>query len=199
MKSRKRLFLAVIAIAAAFGAGGYILGQQLESPEDARQVAAAPEASLIAVPVESVALSNDVVVRGDAEFEGAVELELDATLGDGTSRVVTGRVPEEDTVVDEGDVLIEVSGRPVFVLSGALPAFREFKPGLEGDDVLQLEESLSRLGFLTVEPDTLYGAATEEAIAAMYARQARAKRTRSTPPAMPSMRPTPCSPMQTTT
>ncbi|MFB0926914.1 MAG: hypothetical protein QMB08_02450 [Acidimicrobiales bacterium] len=168
MISRKRLFLAVVAVAVAFGAGGYVLGQQLESPEDARSEVAAPEASLIAVPVESTALSNDVVVRGDAEFEGAVDLELDAALGDGTARVVTGRVPEIDAEVNEGDVIIEVSGRPVFVLGGDLPTFREFKPGLEGDDVLQLETSLERLGFLTVEPDRLYGAATEDAILALY-------------------------------
>jgi len=168
MKSRKRLFLAVVAIAVAFGAGGYVLGQQLESPEDARAEVAAPEASLIAVPVEATALSNDVVVRGDAEFEGAIDLELDASLGDGTSRVVTGRVPEIDAEVSEGDVIIEVSGRPVFVLGGDLPTFREFKPGLEGDDVLQLETSLARLGFLDVEPDRLYGSATEQAISAMY-------------------------------
>ena len=168
MKSRKRLFLAVVAVAVAFGAGGYILGQQLESPEDARAEVAAPEPSLIAVPIESTALSNDVVVRGDAEFEGAVDLELDASLGDGASRVVTGRVPEVDTEVNEGDVIIEVSGRPVFVLQGSLPGFREFEPGVEGDDVLQLEEALARLGFLSVEPDRLYGAATEEAITALY-------------------------------
>lgn len=168
MTSRKRLFLAVVAVAVAFGAGGYVLGQQLESPEDARSEVAAPEASLIAVPVEATALSNDVVVRGDAEFEGAVDLELDAALGDGTARVVTGRVPEIDAEVNEGDVIIEVSGRPVFVLGGDLPTFREFKPGLEGDDVLQLETSLERLGFLTVEPDRLYGAATEDAILALY-------------------------------
>ncbi|KAG1649231.1 hypothetical protein GQR58_029197 [Nymphon striatum] len=144
MKSRKRLFLAVVAVAVAFGAGGYLLGQQLESPEDARAVVAAPEPSLIAVPVEAVALSNDVVVRGDAAFEGAVDLVLDATLGDGSSRVVTGRVPEIDTLIDEGDVAIEVSGRPVS------------------------KSRFQRLGFLSVEPDRLYGAATEDAIAAMY-------------------------------
>jgi len=168
MKSRKRLFLAVVAVAVAFGVGGYLLGQQLESPEDARAEVAAPEPSLIGAPVASTALSNDVVVRGDAEFEGAVDLELDASLGDGSSRVVTGRVPAIDTEVNEGDVIIEVSGRPVFILEGALPGFREFKPGLEGDDVLQLETALQRLGFLSVEPDQLYGSATEDAINAMY-------------------------------
>lgn len=168
MQSRKRMFLVVIAIAVLFGAGGYALGQRLESPEDARAEVAAPEPSLIAVPIEAVALSNDVVLRGDAEFEGAIDLELDATLGDGASRVVTGRVPDVDSLVEEGDVIIEVSGRPVFVLGGDLPGFREFKPGLEGDDVLQLETALQRLGFLEVEPDKLYGSATESAIEAMY-------------------------------
>ncbi len=168
MQSRKRLFFAVIAVAVLFGAGGFALGQRLESPEEARAEVEAPEPSLIAVPVETTALSNDVVVRGDAEFEGAVDLVLDATLGDGASRVVTGRVPDIDSVVNEGDIVIEVSQRPVFVLEGSLPGFREFKPGLEGDDVLQLEEALARLGYLTVTPDRLYGSATEEAITAMY-------------------------------
>lgn len=168
MDSRKRLFLVVVAIAVLFGVIGFVLGGRLESPEDARAEVAAPEASLIAVPIESVALSNDVVVRGDAEYEGAVDLELEATLGDGTSRVVTGRLPEVDTLINEGDVLIEVSGRPVFALGGELPGFREFKPGLEGDDVLQLEEALARLGYLEVTPDGLYGTATEDAVTLLY-------------------------------
>ena len=87
MKSRRRLFLAVVVCAVLFGAGGFVLGQQLESPEDARAEVAAPERSLIAVPVEAVALSNDVVVRGDAEFEGAVDLELDVDDPDGLPRL----------------------------------------------------------------------------------------------------------------
>lgn len=168
MTNRKTLFAAVVAVCVLTGAGGFVLGQKLKSPEDARVEVAAPEPSLIGVPVESLALSNDVVVRGDAQFEGAVDLKLDTSLGDGKTRVVTNKVPTIDSTVNEGDVLIEVSGRPVFLLEGELPAFREFKPGLEGDDVLQLEQALKRLGYLEVEPDRLYGDATEKAIAAMY-------------------------------
>lgn len=168
MINRKLRFAAVLAMAVLIGAGGFLLGRQLKSPEDARVAVAAPEPSLIGVPVESLALSNDVVVRGDAQFEGAVDLKLDAALGDGKTRVVTNRVPEVDSTVNEGDILIEVSGRPVFLLQGDLPAFREYKPGLEGDDVLQLEQALKRLGFLDAEPDRLFGQATEDAIAKMY-------------------------------
>lgn len=150
------------------GLGGFLLGQRLKSPEDARAVVAAPKPSKIAVPIEQTALSNDVVVRGDASYEGAVDLRIAQNLGDGATRVVTGQVPEVDSNINEGEILIEVSGRPVFALQGDLPAFRDFKPGLVGDDVKQLEESLHRLGFLTVAPDATYDQNTEAALTALY-------------------------------
>ena len=53
MKSRKRLFLAVVAVAVAFGAGGYVLGQQLESPEDARAEVVQLQARLAEVPKDA--------------------------------------------------------------------------------------------------------------------------------------------------
>jgi hypothetical protein len=43
--------------------------------------------------------------------------------------------------------MLTISGRPVLLLQGEIPAYRDLVPGLSGDDVGQLEAALQRLGF----------------------------------------------------
>ena len=67
----------------------------------------------------------------------------------------------------EGEVVLEVSGRPVFVLSGAIPMYRDIAPGAEGPDVTQLQEALARVGH---PPGTsgVFDRATQKALASVY-------------------------------
>lgn len=168
MGSRKRMLAIIVLIAVAAGAGGWFLGRQIESPDEVAAGAAPPEASLITVPVEARTLSRDVIVRGDAQFEDSVDLNLGSALGGGATPIVTGRVPENGSLLNEGDVAIEVAGRPVFVLNGDLPPFRPLGPGLEGDDVRQLEEALARLELFAGTPDVTYDQETEDAVSQLY-------------------------------
>lgn len=46
--------------------------------------------------------------------------------------------------------------------------YRDLRPGATGDDVLQLEEALSRLGFLGVVADEIWDADTGAAVAEWY-------------------------------
>jgi peptidoglycan hydrolase-like protein with peptidoglycan-binding domain len=50
-------------------------------------------------------------------------------------------------VLAEGDVLAGVNGRPVLLMVGKTPAFRDMLPGSSGVDVRQLQAGLKRLGF----------------------------------------------------
>jgi len=68
-----------------------------------------------------------------------------STLKPGSSIVTIA--PVKGAALNEGSVALTVSGRPVFVLQGAQPAYRDLGPGAVGDDVRQLQESLARLGF----------------------------------------------------
>ena len=52
-----------------------------------------------------------------------------------------------------GDVLVEVTGRPVIALTGPLPAYRDLVVGDIGPDVAQLEQALAAIGFDPGEPD----------------------------------------------
>lgn len=158
----------VVLIAVAAAVGGWFLGRELTTPEAAAAEAAAPEPSILAVPVESRSLSKDVVVRGQPKFENSIDLTLSPALAGASTAIVTGRVPTEGDLVDAGDVAIEVAGRPVFVLPGELPAYRTLGPGMAGGDVRQLEAALSELGLLTETPDEIYGDATERALGLLY-------------------------------
>lgn len=70
--------------------------------------------------------------------------------------------------VHEGQVVVEISGRPVFVIEGDVPAYRSIEPGDDGTDVRILQEALQRLGFYDGEIDGDYSSGTWQAVAAMY-------------------------------
>ncbi|MGH9011049.1 MAG: peptidoglycan-binding protein, partial [Acidimicrobiia bacterium] len=86
-----------------------------------------------------------------------------------TDSAVVTRPPQAGTVLTEGSLALEVSGRPVRVLAGGVTMSRDLGIGGKGDDVLQLEQALSRLGFRPGDVDGLFDAATAAAVHAWYA------------------------------
>lgn len=170
MSSRTLALLGVILVAVIAGAVGWYAGQQIRSPEQIAADTAAPEASLITVPVESRTLSRDVITRANAEFLNSEELTLNlaGAAASGAQPIVTGRVPEVGAEISEGTVALEVAGRPVFVLEGDLPSFRSIGPGSSGVDVQQLEEALLRLGFFVGDANETFDDLTEQALGDFY-------------------------------
>ncbi|TWD80549.1 putative peptidoglycan binding protein [Kribbella amoyensis] len=166
-KSRRRVLVGVSVVAAASLGVGVAAGSRIQSPEDAAAKTAPPDASQITVPVEKKALSSKVVSRGDTSFDGAVNVRVE-TSGLGTPAVVTGKVPAVGSTISEGKVLLEIAGRPVIGLAGTLPMYRTLSPGSRGPDVLQLEQTLDRLGFDPGTVDTKYDGATARAVEELY-------------------------------
>ncbi len=165
--NRRRALGVVAAIAVLAASVGWIAGQRIKSPAAAAADAEAPDASLITVPVELRVLSSNVVTRGDITFSEESELSVQGSSVDGTA-IITRLPKAVGDELAEGEVFVEVSGRPVMVLEGELPVFRNFAPGLVGPDVRQLEEALVRLGFDPGAVDDNYDAATEAAVGALY-------------------------------
>jgi hypothetical protein len=147
-RRRRRMAAAVVALAVLSAAIGGLVGSQLKSPADAAGERAAPPASRLTVPVERRVLSSSLTLSGEIRFAEPVPVSLAGSVGvAGADTMVVTRAPELDRTVDDGDVLLEVSGRPVVALVGALPMYRSLSLGSEGPDVLQVEEALERLGF----------------------------------------------------
>jgi hypothetical protein len=169
MRSRRQVVAGVAGLAGAAMAVGFAAASQIVSPTEAAARARPPADAPVTVPVVRRALQSQVVTRGDTAFDGAVDVRIEAG-GLETPAVVTGRVPAVGATVAEGDVLLEVAGRPVIALTGGLPTYRTLRQGSTGPDVTQLEQTLSRLGLHPGAVDGTYDAATATAVAKLYSR-----------------------------
>lgn len=143
---------------------GLVVGRFVLSPADAAANANAPKPGYITVPVEFGELSNDVTIRGQVGYADATEVKL--TPGEGVA-VITGRVPKVGDDLDAGSIALEIAGRPVFVLSGQLPAYRTLRHGSSGPDVAQLKKALNQIGIKAGKGDT-YDKQLADAVRTLY-------------------------------
>jgi multidrug efflux pump subunit AcrA (membrane-fusion protein) len=148
-------------------AGGWLAGSRIESPADAAARTAPPSPSAILVPIEARVLSSNVVVRGTARFGLPQPISIAPSLLKPAPGLITV-LPLRNDQVEEGGTLLAASGRPLLVLAGRIPAFRDLVPGTSGADVLQLEEGLARQGFEPGSVDGRYDQRTGAAVARWY-------------------------------
>lgn len=99
------------------------------------------------------------------------QLRLNATLGYGDPVDLPARagvitvLPAPGQVIEVGRPVYESDGRPVILLQGARPFWRDLSSDVaDGPDVLQLEQNLARLGFFDREPDARFDWWTTEAV-----------------------------------
>ena len=164
-RGRSRLLaLVVVAVVAAAGIGWYA-GAQI-----ARRRRSPPSRATAAFQHHRGGGAEEAVgdvSQGDVVFDDDHAV-LSGSFAQQPERLVVTRSVEEDTELAEGDVAVEVVGRPVFLLQGDIPMYRDLRPGATGDDVLQLEEALARLGVFAGEPDGTWDQMTGAAVAAWY-------------------------------
>lgn len=166
---RRTLLLLLAAAVAGSSVATWVAAEQIRSPAEAAARTAPPPAAPILVPVVEQELSTRVVTRGTAHYGSPRKLRVTPSRLKGGVRVVT-RVPRPGTVVAAGEVLLTVSGRPVFVLVGSQPSYRDLGPGMLGPDVRQLERALRTVGLRPGPVDGSYDEATERAVTALYRR-----------------------------
>ncbi|MGB5431840.1 MAG: peptidoglycan-binding domain-containing protein, partial [Acidimicrobiia bacterium] len=93
-----------------------------------------------------------------------------STIPAGAGGTITS-LPQESSTVEEGEILYTRDEQPVIVFYGEIPAYRTLNTrSSDGDDVIQLEEALTRLGYdedgdLDLDGD--FTTATRDAIKAL--------------------------------
>ncbi|WP_392671739.1 peptidoglycan-binding protein [Streptomyces sp. LN785] len=179
---RRRLALSAAAGAALLSIGGVLGSMAIKSPAQAMADSKAPKASVITAPVEKRRMVKSIVFRGD--FGTGRQTEITPTgspaaggssgegSGGGASRLVVTKVlakPGDEAA--SARPLAEVSGRPVFVLPGKVPSYRDLVPGSSGEDIAQLQDALADLGHSRGgDARGHFGAGTKRAVAALYRR-----------------------------
>ena len=113
------------------------------------------------------AASTEIVTFGAAKFGLPRAVSIIPSALKAKPGVITS-LPSRNAKLKEGDVVLSASGRPVFVLRGDSPIYRDLAPGISGSDVRQLEAALARLNFDPGPVDGRYDAKTGLAVSKWY-------------------------------
>lgn len=169
--SRRRVWVAGVAAGAVLlSAAGVAASQVIKSPAQTAAEAGPPPLDVLVARVEKRVLRDTVIVRGTVTSAQSVQVTPTIAGGEGAGAPVVTKVPvRAGDQVAAGKVLLEVSGRPVFALPGALPVYRDLKPGAAGDDVTQLQRALAALGHGTgADRAGAFGEGTKAALGSFY-------------------------------
>ena len=161
----QRAFVILVVVAVAAMVVGVLLGRAVRSPAQQLADAAPPALSIITAEVSERELAGERVTRGTVAIGRTVSVGP-VTSSDALSVVTkVGVAPGEQVKV--GAVLIEVSGRPVFLLHGEFPAYRDLKVGDKGPDAAALNEALDALSLASGSGDE-FTAKTAAGVSALY-------------------------------
>jgi peptidoglycan hydrolase-like protein with peptidoglycan-binding domain len=153
MSRRTRISAIVLLAVIAAGGGVVVYAQRVRAGEPAPQVKALPT-----VPVTRGDLISSAQQPGQLGFSGSYQL-----IGQRSGTITA--VPVAGQVIDRGQPVYAVDQRPVPLLFGSVPLYRELRVDVTGADVRQLERNLVDLGHapgLTV--DDRFTSATRAAV-----------------------------------
>ncbi|MFD7560079.1 peptidoglycan-binding protein [Streptomyces sp. NPDC059835] len=167
----RRVVAGLVAGAGLMAVGGLLATMVVKSPAQVAAESRPPAQQALTVPVESRVLAQTVVTRGTVIAGETVTVSPQGHgSGEGAGAAVVTRLTlKAGDEIKAGQLLTEVSGRPVFALKGGLPVYRDLKPGATGDDVAQLQQALRELGHGTgSDPKGAFGPGTKAALTARY-------------------------------
>lgn len=201
---RAHWIIVVAACSLLFSVFGFMLGSTIRSPQDVAASQQEPEPSLITATVTQTELVDGVDVHGTIQPEHIVELTGQGQDGAGSGQTSSGNQTHDsassagtsqETIssslvvtslpvavgdsVGNGTVVAEISGRPLFVFHGTIPAYRDIKPDDQGPDIAQLQRALVDMGLLKEKQITsVFDSATRNVVDTLYASHGyRAERT----------------------
>jgi HlyD family secretion protein len=165
---RSRALPVLVGLALVLGVAAGIVARGFISPAQVAANAGAPKASLITARARFGVLTVPVNIRANVSDGNPVQVGAPSDLN-GSLPVVTSVNVRPGQRVGQGQLLITVAERPVFLFGGAIPVFREMSPGMRGADVTELQAGLQAAGYgVGSDASGVYGPGTAAGVAALY-------------------------------
>ncbi|MGH8982610.1 MAG: peptidoglycan-binding protein [Acidimicrobiia bacterium] len=154
---RRLVWPALGAVLIAAGAGAWLWAGNASTE-------AAPAA---AGPVATATVGRGTISATDS-WDGTLEYAAPVTVKSSAGGTIT-RLVGQSATLERGGELYRLNERPVTLLYGAVPMYRDLAPGDAGVDVKQLETNLAKLGYDGFTVDNAYTASTADAVRAWQA------------------------------
>jgi peptidoglycan hydrolase-like protein with peptidoglycan-binding domain len=156
-RRRPLVWAAFGAVLIALGAGAWLWAGNPSTE-------AAPAA---AGPVATATVERGTISATES-WDGTLEYGAPVTVKSSAGGTITRLVDHGETI-ERGDELYRLNERPVTLLYGVVPMYRDLAPGDSGVDVRQLETNLVKLGYGGFTTDSTYTTSTAEAVRAWQA------------------------------
>ncbi|MGN9810656.1 peptidoglycan-binding domain-containing protein [Micromonospora sp. BQ11] len=161
--ARKKPLVAVAIVAILTTASGAMGSKWVRSSGEIAAETAPPPPSILTADVEERVLKDTVLLRGTVMAREVIEVSPADSAA-----VITGVRKRVNDPVKPGEVIAEVSGRPIFALAGKIPMYRDLRPGAGGSDVAQLQAALKKLGYDVRDRTGYFGSNTRRAVERLY-------------------------------
>lgn len=137
----------------------------VESPREVAARSAAPAPTGITAIARWHVLRNAIAVQGTVRAARTVKVMGSAPFATVTVTRLPVKVGDR---VRPGRVIAEIDGRPILLLRGRLPAYRDLHEGDHGPDVTQLQRALESLGYADYDPPGEFMRSTALALLLFY-------------------------------
>jgi hypothetical protein len=171
MARRRRRLVIVLSMAALLGLtlAAVMVARSARSPGQIASSATPPGPSTVTVPVTAEPHTLTAVATGSVSEQVVARLATpQSPAAEGALPVLTKVLVSAGDSFSLGDVVAEISGRPLIVLPGRFPLYRDIHRGDTGPDVLQLRRGLAAVG-LTRQAGSTWDASAEQALGQLYA------------------------------
>ncbi len=137
------------------------------SSRDTHIATTLPEPCVLTAPVERRTVDSTVIERGTVMGDQLRSVTPPIEPGISAQYLSAVDVAAGDTI-HPGELLLAVSGRPLFALAGVVPAYRDLALGSKGPDVAQLQTALQFLGGAGKDPSGTFGNGTAASLSRLY-------------------------------
>jgi len=169
LRRRRRWLWVVVATAVVLAVACVLATRWIKSPAQVAADAAPPARTVLTAPVTMAVVESSVVGRGSVV--ASVPMSVSVPVAEDAAPVISAIGVPAGGTVNAGDVVLAVSGRPVIVLTGTVPAYRDLKPGDVGPDVTQFQGAVTALGISTGKDTSgTFGPGTAKAVQSLYDR-----------------------------